>query len=177
MKPERFSKLTLYIAFLIAMAVVIWLARQAPSERFSPDSALGPAVSAIEGLSMQATSSISYGYGDIVAPRGHIRGIFATSTEALELGLGGRDSLPKDSGMLFVFPKAGVFGFWMKGMRFPLDIVWIGADKRVVGVDPGIYPETYPGIFYPPSEIRYVLELNSHSATEFGIATGTKLVF
>src|SRR3989344_7914429 len=38
-------------------------------------------------------------------------------------GLGGRDSLATGSGMLFIFPKADRYSFWMKGTKFPLDII------------------------------------------------------
>src|SRR3989338_662243 len=49
-----------------------------------------------------------------------------------ERGLSGRDRLEPRSGMLFVFEDDGVRGFWMKGMTFPIDIIWID-DERVVG--------------------------------------------
>jgi hypothetical protein len=40
-----------------------------------------------------------------------------------------------------------------------------------------VSPASYPEVLYPPSDISYVLELNSDSANKFGIATSTKLVF
>jgi uncharacterized membrane protein (UPF0127 family) len=46
-------------------------------------------------------------------------------------GLGGRDTLASNSGMLFVFPQEGVQTFWMKGMKFPLDFIWIRNQKVV----------------------------------------------
>jgi uncharacterized membrane protein (UPF0127 family) len=101
----------------------------------------------------------------------------AATDAAREQGLSDRTSLPKDSGMLFVFPNAGVYGFWMKDMHFPLDIVWIGADKKVYGVVPGVTPETFPEIFYPPVDILYVLELPAGSAADHAMATGTLLSF
>ena len=79
--------------------------------------------------------------------------------------------------MLFIFPKDGIYGFWMKDMAFSLDIILIGADKKVAGIAPDISPQTYPEVFLPPHEIKYVLELNSGGAKDYGIATGTKLVF
>lgn len=113
----------------------------------------------------------------IQTPRGIIDAMLATSSIDREKGLGGRDSLASGSGMLFAFASPGVYGFWMKDMRFPLDMVWIDADRVVSGVTGGISPGTYPSIFLPPSPIKYVLELNSGDATSHGIATGTKLVF
>lgn len=48
-------------------------------------------------------------------------------------GLGGRDSLSWDHGMLFRYPEPGFPGFWMKDMRFDIDIVWI-RDGRIVDI-------------------------------------------
>ena len=47
------------------------------------------------------------------------------------LGLGQRDSLPWNHGMLFVYDEPGVPRFWMKDMRFDIDIVWIRGDRIV----------------------------------------------
>ncbi|MDZ4221625.1 MAG: DUF192 domain-containing protein, partial [Patescibacteria group bacterium] len=48
------------------------------------------------------------------------------------LGLSNRESLPQNAGMLFVYDDALVRDFWMRGMRFPLDVIWI-AEGVVVG--------------------------------------------
>ncbi len=42
-----------------------------------------------------------------------------------ERGLGGRATIPNDHGMLFVFHNADIYPFWMKGMRAPIDMLWI----------------------------------------------------
>lgn len=55
----------------------------------------------------------------------------AESNEAKKKGLGGRQSLATDSGMLFVFSKPDRYRFWMKGLSFPLDFIWISGDKIV----------------------------------------------
>jgi uncharacterized membrane protein (UPF0127 family) len=53
------------------------------------------------------------------------------------LGLGQRDALPWDSGMLFLYERPAFYAFWMKGMRFSIDIVWI-FKGRIVGIEPNI---------------------------------------
>jgi uncharacterized protein len=111
------------------------------------------------------------------APKNSIQIIVASTSEASARGLGGRTSLPPDWGMLFPFGTPGMYGFWMKDMHISIDMIWIGADKKVLGVTSAVSPATYPTIFYPPDPISYVLELNSGKAKAFGIATGTLLVF
>ena len=114
---------------------------------------------------------------DISAPNGVIHTMIADTPATEEKGLGNRDSLPSDSGMIFVFSQPGTYAFWMKDMHFPLDMVWINADKQVVGISDNISPDTYPNVFVPPSAISYVLELNAGAASRFGIATGTMMTF
>ena len=44
-------------------------------------------------------------------------------------GLAGRRTLAEDHGMLFVFPDRAERSFWMRGMRFPIDIIWIARGR------------------------------------------------
>lgn len=55
----------------------------------------------------------------------------ADSVEKRSKGLGGRENLASNSGMLFIFEKPEIEKFWMKGLNFPLDFVWINGDKIV----------------------------------------------
>jgi len=70
----------------------------------------------------------------------------------------------------------------MKGMRFALDMVWIGEDRRVVSVTADIPPQ--PGApdaqlrrYSSEAPVRYVLELNANTAARFGMAPSTQLDF
>lgn len=54
-------------------------------------------------------------------------------------GLSGRNSLGVDEGMLFIYPNLGKHAFWMKGMKFPLDFVWIN-NRKVIDLIPGVPP-------------------------------------
>lgn len=90
-----------------------------------------------------------------------------------EQGLSGRMSL--DGGMLFVFQSPDRYGFWMKDMAFPIDIVWMDAERRVIAVDANVSPDSYPKTYYPPSDAMYVLELNAGQAEVLGIRTDQSL--
>src|SRR3989344_1524744 len=50
---------------------------------------------------------------------------YATTDAERERGLGGRANVPYDYCMLFVFPREGKYGFWMKDMLVPVDIFWL----------------------------------------------------
>lgn len=88
-------------------------------------------------------------------------------------GLAGRVGLPETSAMLFVFPLASRYGFWMDGMQFPIDIFWLGDNGQVVSFAENVQPESYPTVLYPTEAVRYVLETNAGVARRAGIATGT----
>jgi len=78
-------------------------------------------------------------------------------------GLSGRKSLKEGRGMLFVFDKLAKYGFWMKDMNFPIDIVWIDGLKQVIGAESNISPESYPKIYLPKAPVLYVLELPANT--------------
>ncbi|MEK7187444.1 MAG: DUF192 domain-containing protein [Patescibacteria group bacterium] len=98
-----------------------------------------------------------------------------------ERGLSGRDGLLKNHGMLFIFPIVTEQGFWMKDMRFPLDMVWIKGD-RVVGVTEQVYPEPDKPfwklpIYKPPEAVDRVLEVTAGTATLHGWKKGSVVQF
>lgn len=101
----------------------------------------------------------------------------ANNSTTREIGLSGRQSLDNNEGLLFIFPKVGSYGFWMKGMNFPIDIVWIDANKKIIGITESISPESYPNMFYPPSSIQFVLEINAGMAKKAGLSVGSVLSF
>ena len=99
------------------------------------------------------------------------------STDASrQQGLSGRDDLAPDTGMLFVFEGDGVWGFWMKDMRFSIDIVWADNNGTIVAIDKSVSPDTYPQVFYPPTPARYAVELPAGWAQSHDLAVGQKIV-
>ena len=119
----------------------------------------------------------SYATTTVRAPGGDIQVEIADTPTKRELGLSGRALLNSNTGMLFIFENPGSYFFWMKDMRFPIDIVWINVDREVVGIDSNISPDTYPKTFNSSEKVQFVLELNAGDASKFGIATGTTLKF
>ncbi len=99
----------------------------------------------------------------------------ATSGTAQELGLGGRNSMAMDRGMLFSYPFDDTRCFWMKGMRFSLDIIWTDTHKKVTHIEKNVAPETYPQQYCAVG--RYIIELNAGQAEEAGITEGQTLTF
>lgn len=104
----------------------------------------------------------------------------ADTQEKRSRGLGGRESLASDSGMLFIFPKPDKYPFWMKGLKFPLDFIYIREDK-VIDLLPNIQPpsggatdESLP-IYLPREEVDKVLEVGGGTIEKFGIKVGDSI--
>jgi len=91
-------------------------------------------------------------------------------------GLSGRENLPENKGMLFVFDEAGNQCFWMKDMEFNLDIIWLNGDKKITKIKENVSPDTYPDSFCA-DDTQYVLEFNRDFAGKHGLKPGTKLQF
>jgi uncharacterized membrane protein (UPF0127 family) len=94
------------------------------------------------------------------------------------LGYGYRNDLPEGTGMLFVNPDARVRSFWMKGMRFCLDIVWIeggeitGAAESVCP-DPPDTSDEDRARFSSEVPVTYVLEVPAGWLDAHGYGPGT----
>ena len=102
----------------------------------------------------------------------------ADTEEARVRGLSGRTVLPPDHGMLFVFPQNGIYRFWMPEMHFPLDIIWIDEQKRVIGAAQNAEPivdESNITLYQPPHPVRYALEVNAGFVKEHHVVLGSVL--
>lgn len=92
-------------------------------------------------------------------------------------GLGGKTSLGQDEGMLFVFEKLDKYPFWMKGLTFPLDFIWIRGDKVVdilVNVQPPAAGQSDASLpIYQSSEtVDKVLEATAGTIQKYNIKVG-----
>lgn len=101
--------------------------------------------------------------------------LLAATPEDRQRGLSGRASLEKNQGMLFVFDAPGYWGFWMKEMHFPIDIIWLDAAARVVTVARDVSPSSYPEVLHSTKPAQYVLELVAGESRALGIVEGQQL--
>ena len=95
------------------------------------------------------------------------------------MGLMFRPSLPKDRGMLFIFERPDFHGIWMKNCRFPIDIVWLDEEKKVVHVAESVPPckaEPCP-VYNPLRRAAYVVELNAGQAKREKAVLGAAIGF
>ena len=99
------------------------------------------------------------------------------TTASRQQGLSGRDALGSFDGMLFVFGARGLYPFWMKETKFPLDIIWL--DGGVVVDVATLQPpseEKFPATHVPTHMADKVLELEAGKADELGIKNGAYVI-
>lgn len=101
----------------------------------------------------------------------------ADSSSERERGLSGRERLSDKEGMLFIFDSDGVYCFWMKDMKFNIDMIWLDKDKKVIHIQENATPDSYPETFCPNQEARYVLEVGAGNARKLEIKRGDKATF
>ena len=98
-----------------------------------------------------------------------------TSTADMAQGLGDRDQLPANHGMLFTYDAPAVRPFWMRHMQFPIDIIWIEKGKVVDIASRLPAPKTreeIPVTYTPQERASWVLEIPAGAAEMYGLVVG-----
>jgi len=100
----------------------------------------------------------------------------ATTPAQQEQGLMYRRSMAPDAGMLFDFGHPTTTTFWMKNTLIPLDMLFVGADGRVVNIHERAVPMSEAMI---PAQgmVRAVVELNGGTVARLGIRPGDRVIY
>jgi uncharacterized membrane protein (UPF0127 family) len=103
----------------------------------------------------------------------------ATTQTEQRQGLSGRDSMPPDHGMLFVFQSEDYWSFWMFEMKFPLDMIWFNSSRQAVFFEQNLPPcgPTSCQVFTPTVKAMYVLEVNAGFIAAHRISLGDQFNF
>ena len=77
--------------------------------------------------------------------------------EEIIKGLSNKSSLKENEGMLFVLNPSSRRGFWMKDMKFPIDVIWLNENKEIIHIKKRLDPcvSNCP-VYYPDRESKYV---------------------
>ena len=102
-----------------------------------------------------------------------------TSAQQIK-GLSDREKLDQDTGMLFVFPQKAPYSFWMKNMKFAIDIIYIDDDTIVDIFNNVPLPQADINplpTYSPQADANYVLEINANLSKKYGFKVGDKVSF
>jgi uncharacterized membrane protein (UPF0127 family) len=103
----------------------------------------------------------------------------AVSNEERAQGLMFREKINEDQAMLFYFEEEDIHSFWMKNMRFAIDILWLDSQKRIVHLENRVPPCSQdPCPSYTPSAAAsYVLEVQAGFAEKHGLRLYDRIEF
>jgi len=128
-------------------------------------------------IAIEQFQNIIHGDKFFVVGDAKLKLIVLDTEEKRVKGLSGMESLPDDKGMLFIFDKPDYYGIWMKDMNFSIDIIWFDEKFQVVDYISNVSPDTFPNVFRPKDEAKYVLEVNSGFIQKYGIKIDDQATF
>ena len=104
----------------------------------------------------------------------------AKTPEQQAKGLSIKNTLNENEGMLFIFDTPKEYSFWMKDMKFPIDIIWISSDNKIVHIEKNLQPCVFFLLctsYSPHANSKYVLEVPSNYTTKNNIIIGDRVDF
>jgi len=133
-------------------------------------------------LNLQSTIQKSKGTVTVSVRTLIIDATVANTATERKKGFSKRDSLPLNQGMLFVFEQSGKYGFWMKDMKFAIDILWLDEGKKIVDIAQNVPTEPDKKdkeltIYKPSQNAKYVLEVNAGLSQLHGLQIGDQAIF
>ncbi len=130
---------------------------------------------------IKLSSSISLPFGSkqptAQIEKTKIQLMVAKNEQDRAVGLSNKEKLDENHGMLFVFDKKDYHSFWMKNMKFPIDIIFLD-DNTIVDIYKNVTPPK-PNenmaklpIYRPHKQANYVLEVPAGTADKNHIKIG-----
>ncbi|MDO8460841.1 MAG: DUF192 domain-containing protein [bacterium] len=102
----------------------------------------------------------------------------AKSAKEKEIGLSGKDSLSQDYAMYFSFEKPDYYSFWMKNMKFPIDMIFL-SNNRIVTIYENLEPPSQdlksPPLYKSNEPADAVLEINAGLTKKYNIKVGDEI--
>lgn len=94
--------------------------------------------------------------------------------EQMALGLMYRRRMAADAGMLFVHERTERVRMWMKNTYIPLDMLFVGADGRILGMKQRTVPRSL-AIIVSKKPVLAVFEVNAGTVSRLGIGIGDRI--
>lgn len=106
----------------------------------------------------------------------------ARTDEEKSKGLAKFDKIKDNEGMIFIFDKPGRYSFYMKDMKFNIDIIYLNEDQKVVDIFKNAQFKDYKNpydyeVYKPNYNSKFVIELKAGEIDNSGIKLGDKIDF
>lgn len=96
----------------------------------------------------------------------------ARTSQQRQEGLSVFSHLKDNESMLFLFKREDFYPFWMKNMKFPIDIIWLNENKKIVYIKENAKPIDFPKSYTPDKKSLYVVEFNNGFVEKNNIKIG-----
>lgn len=146
------------IRFFLGLIVVIFFVVLIVSLIVNNTNNSGPTTVAVKGQSIQIE--------------------LAETEQEKQIGLSETEALAENEGMLFVFDTPDFYPFWMKNMKFPIDIIYINGNVVTTVIKNAMPSSADEGdltIYRPTEKSDKVLEVNAGYADKYDIQKGTTI--
>jgi hypothetical protein len=100
------------------------------------------------------------------------------TNELMAKGLAVKNQLKENEAMLFVIEDPAKNSFWMKDMKFPIDIIWLDGNGKAVHIEHNLQPcvSTFICPIYTPNiDSQYVLETVTGFTQRHNISVGNNI--
>lgn len=112
-----------------------------------------------------------------ISINGHTLSVeLATNPSARHCGLSNREELPKNQGMLFIYPTARLLTFWMKATHIPLSIAFLDEYGKIIKIYK-MLPNQTDEHYASSRPVKYALEVNQGWFQTHGIEIGDTVEF
>jgi hypothetical protein len=182
--------ITPFIRCLLLLGAVVSAACGDGSGGMTPAASPAPAAPVVPLQTSATVAPVGNANSVVTVGGASFKVELAVTQEQRTQGLSGRAGLAPGTGMLFVFDEEGRYSFWMKEMRFPLDLVWIGPSSEgctAVDITANAPPPTtgHPSaeglaelpLYTPVAPVRYVLEVNGGETEAAGVRVDSRVEF
>jgi uncharacterized membrane protein (UPF0127 family) len=151
-----------------------------PSSLYCRAAAIGVGVGVVLGLLAAGPLAAAPDVVPLTLPSGKVLQVeVMVKDEDRAMGLMFRASLPLDRGMLFLFEQPDFHGIWMKNCKFPIDILWLDEQRKIVHVEesvPACKADPCP-VYEPLRRASWVIELNAGQARREKAVVGSAVTF
>ena len=101
-----------------------------------------------------------------------IKAVVAKTEGEKSQGLSGKQKIADNEGMFFPFDQEGQYYFWMQNMHFPIDIVWLDKDYKIVDLTKNLKPDSYPNSITSQKPAQFILEINAGLSDKYQLKIG-----
>jgi uncharacterized protein len=135
-----------------------------------------------EGLlkAVPSTPNSKYTQAIVTANGFDVRTDLAITNDQHIKGLSIKNHLRENQGMLFMFETPAKYGFWMKDMKFRLDIIWLDNNRTVVHIEHDLgpcYSDFQCPTYTPQKDSLYVIETVAGFSQKHRVNIGTRIDF